>query len=219
MDLLKIAKLTLFFSTSILLLTMSFCILKINNSVQQIKIEQINQAVDNLNTTLNTINRPCGTKINGYLQPCGTLADVNKSVTDIGDITISIQRQTENTVKEIDTYGKSINVITSDIHSEFSSLNKATLQSTELMNAGTNTLNNIGKTVNQTQPLITNLNQNSIQLTTDLQTVNQNLQSLNNLLSNSDLVDTLHQTDLTMKNINNISNNVSKKKTIWAWIF
>lgn len=55
-----------------------------------------NTAVQSLNSTLEAVNRPCGTG-----KPCGTLATINKAVTKAGDAVVTTQREERATIPHV----------------------------------------------------------------------------------------------------------------------
>lgn len=102
-------------------------------------------------TVLTEVARPC----KGPKGPdaCGTLAEINKSVIDIGDIAKTAEIQVNQTATLVGQYGKVLNGIAMDIHGEMAEAKKATAAATVTLNGATKVLSTADDTVLNLQPV------------------------------------------------------------------
>jgi hypothetical protein len=118
--------------------------------------------VTKANTTLDAINRPCGEKINGSLQPCGMLASVNKSVTYLGDLTVTTQRQVDQSQALVTHSTALIDGMSGDIHTAVASLQTTSMALSGTANQATVDLQTANATIAGAQPLLSHLDEVSV---------------------------------------------------------
>lgn len=103
-------------------------------------------------TLLTDLQRPC----KGPKGPdaCGTLAQINKSVIEIGDISKTAQIQVNQTATLVAQYGKVLNGIAGDVHGEMEEAKKTTVALTGTVQQATTTLATVNGMVASTQPRV-----------------------------------------------------------------
>lgn len=100
--------------------------------------KHLQSTLTSVDTTLANVNRPCKGKAGP--DACGVLAQINKAVIDIGDITVTTQIQVKQTATLVAQYGKMLNGIALDIHGEMAEAQKATTALAGTAQAATGTI-------------------------------------------------------------------------------
>ena len=107
------------------------------------------QAFSSMNAALDTINRPCG---DGH--PCGTLANIDKTVVKVGDAVVTTQMQERaiapHTIAAMDTF----NTAARKLGGTADSLSGTATALTGTANAATATLGEGQRTIAAAQPLM-----------------------------------------------------------------
>jgi hypothetical protein len=78
---------------------------------------------DNLSTTLAAVNRPCGAADDAKAKPCGTLADLNRTMATIRGATGQIEAAARHEDKNLANYDKQEQQLYTDIHTTTLNLN------------------------------------------------------------------------------------------------
>ena len=144
----------------------------ISNTVSSIDVGDLAGTTDRINTTLDLINRPCTAKdAGGKALPCGTLAQVNKAVVKMQDMSVTMQRQVAQSSTLVDSAAGAINSAASDVHT--------------MARDGSATLRTANTSIAAFQPLAASLTRNSDDL-------NGSIHRFNTLLDSKDLADGLH---------------------------
>lgn len=183
------AKFGLFLSLMVLAGFGSWTLYVIATSVQQAErvLSQtsagLTSATDNLNLALSKINRDCGTKdAQGKDLPCGTLADVNRTLATargtFGQIEIAAYHENKN----LTTLDRQEAALFSDTHDTLASLNS--------------TIVSINQTSDGFPPLESKL---GLELDALLKTTT----SANSLVSSPDVLGTVHNLNTVSYNIGN----------------
>lgn len=115
-------------------------------------VEQVSDVGKSLNQTLIAVNRPCGGP-----QPCGTLAEINRSAVKLQDITVTLQQQVMQSSQLVNAASQSLTSVSAHLNQTADAL-------TGTASAATQTLQ---------------------QARTDLQTANGSIAALRPLLASS----------------------------------
>jgi uncharacterized protein YukE len=153
----------------------------------------VEATINSLNNTLTNINRPCKGKAGP--DACGTLAQLNKTVIDIGNITVTAQTQVKQSATLIAQYGQMLNGIAQDIHGEMGEAQKATAALTGTAQAATKTLGTADSLISSEQPRVDAI---LAQTDTVLESGNEAVRRFDAMLADPNLA-------LTMKNVEGIT--------------
>lgn len=129
-----------------------------------------------VDSTVAAVNRPCEKG-----KPCGTLAEVNKSMVKLQDVTVTLQRQVGQSATLVNAASSSIQKATMDVHT-------MALAGTDTEKAATAALSTAKETIADAQPVLQSLRQ-------DEESANNAVTDFDNLLRSPDLASTMEHVE------------------------